>query len=347
MSRPNVRMIRQQKIEYGVEMVEVRQLAFYPDNPRVYSQFADESERTQEQIEERMVDLDHVRELRNAIDRDGQVNEALWVVPVQDVDPSLGPGLQYVVLEGNRRLGALRIEKPTTLPPTEVRCNILDFEPYTREQRDSLIFSLLGQIHIETKKDWEPFERAAFIRRRHEIHKIPLDELVAEIGIKKRMLQTLVNAHRMMEQHSDSDRSNWSFYQACVASNKLRKQRENIPGLDETVVRCIKRGDFGRAQDMRDRLPAILENKSARKVFLREEGESAFRDALEIAEASGSTNDTYRQLRRFRLKLAASETKEAVRRLLADERKRRRTVFELKRIQKLVDFELKRMRRVS
>lgn len=337
--------IRKQRIPYRATMVPVARLAFYPDNPRVYSQFVDDADRTQDRIEARMVDLDHVRELRALIDRDGQVNDPLLVVPVEDVDPSLGPELHFVVLEGNRRLAALRLVGRPTLPPTRVQCHILDFSAHTPSKRESLIFSLLGQLHIEGKKDWEPFERAAFIRRRHEIHKIPLDELVAEIGLGQRKLGTLIEAHRMMEKHEDTKRSNWSFYDAYVASTKLRKQRENIPDLDETVVRYIKRGDFRRAMDMRDRLPAILDSKGARKVFLRDEGESPFRDSLEVAEASGSTNDTFKHLKKFRVKIAAHETKRAIRRLLDTPQTAAPTVYELKKIQKIVDYELKKTQR--
>ena len=334
--------IRKKRIPYRAALVPVTRLAFYPDNPRVYSQFVDDADRTQDRIEARMVELDHVRELRAVIDRDGQVNDPLLVVPVDDVDPGLGPNLHFVVLEGNRRLAALRLGGRATLPQTKVQCHILDFSAHTPARRESLIFSLLGQLHIEGKKDWEPFERAAFIRRRHEIHRIPLDDLVTEIGLGQRKLRTLIEAHRMMEKHGDTKRSNWSFYDAYVASTKLRKQRENIPALDETVVRYIKSEQFHRAMDMRDRLPAILDNKGARKVFLREEGESPFRAALETAEATGSTNDTYKHLKGFRNRLATHETKRAIRKLLENPQTAGHTEYELKRIHRIVEFELTR-----
>lgn len=336
--------IRKQSIPYNTRLVPFRRLAFYPDNPRVYSQFVDDADRTQERIEAKMVGLDHVRELRASIDRDGQVNDPLLVVPVDDVDPSLGPDLHFVVLEGNRRLAALRLTGRPIIPPAEVRCHILDFSAHTPARRDSLIFSLLGQLHIERKKDWEPFERAAFIRRRHEIHKIPLDDLANEIGLGERKLKSLIEAHQMMENYRDTKRSNWSFYDAYVASTSLRKQRDNIPDLDETVARYIKRGDFRRAMDMRDRLPAILENKSARKIFLREMGESPFQEALERAEATGSTNDTLKQLKRFRKKISAAETKSAIRKLLENPGTSGPTDFELRKIQRVVERALKMAR---
>ena len=71
--------LRKKEVPYKEIQVSVKQLAFYPENPRVYSQFAGSGDRTQENIQEKLAAMDHVRELRSQIDRDGQVNDPIFL----------------------------------------------------------------------------------------------------------------------------------------------------------------------------------------------------------------------------------------------------------------------------
>ena len=61
--------IRKNEVPYVETEVSVGQLAFYPENPRIYSQFAGSGDRTQENIQAKLEAMDHVRELRSQIDR--------------------------------------------------------------------------------------------------------------------------------------------------------------------------------------------------------------------------------------------------------------------------------------
>ena len=74
--------LRKKEVPYEEIQVPVGQLAFYPENPRIYSQFAGSGDRTQENIQLKLEGMDHVKELRSQIDRDGQVNEPLFCIPV-------------------------------------------------------------------------------------------------------------------------------------------------------------------------------------------------------------------------------------------------------------------------
>ena len=74
-------------------------LKFYPENPRVYSALnSDGSIPSQEDIEEHMTKQDHVRELRDDIEKNGGLMEPIYV---RDGE--------FVVLEGNSRLAAYRL----------------------------------------------------------------------------------------------------------------------------------------------------------------------------------------------------------------------------------------------
>ena len=108
--------LRKREVPYEEMQVSVERLAFYPENPRIYSQFAGSGDRTQENIQAKLEGMNHVRELRFQIDRDGQVNEPLFCIRIVDPESELYGEYEYQVLEGNRRLAALRMNKKGSLP---------------------------------------------------------------------------------------------------------------------------------------------------------------------------------------------------------------------------------------
>ena len=161
-------MISKKEIPYEESMVEWENLAFYTENPRIYSQFAAANERTQDAIQAKLETMDHVKELRARIDSDGQVNEAVFCMAVPSYSDLHGH-YKFLVLEGNSRLAALRMEKKGSLPPTHMPCNILDFSAYEEEEIEGLIFSLLGNFHITGRTEWKTYENSAYLYRRYKI----------------------------------------------------------------------------------------------------------------------------------------------------------------------------------
>ena len=72
--------IRQHDIPVETLMLEQTKLRFFPDNPRIYSLLrADEREPSQEEVERKLLDLEHVRELIRDIRRDGGLIDPLIV----------------------------------------------------------------------------------------------------------------------------------------------------------------------------------------------------------------------------------------------------------------------------
>ena len=330
----NAIKLRKKNVPYEEVSVPVKRLAFYPENPRIYSRFAGTTGRTQKNIQEMLEGMEHVKELRSQIDRDGQVNEALYCIPVPEESDLYGE-FDYQVLEGNSRLAALRITKRGSLPQLSVRCYVLNFSGYSEIERESLIFSLLGQFHITGKTDWESYENAAYIYRRYKNQGVSLENVAREIGKSKGKVQKMIEAFELMIKAGDQKKSNWSYYEAYVSSTKIKKYRERHDGLDNRVTFLIKEEKFPRALDMRDKLPAILGNKKAKKIFDQEEKEP-FHDAIEIADMSGDTNTTLRRLARFRTDLGTDDTRRQIRQLLRVQATRGKTEYELKQIAKFV-----------
>ena len=325
---------RKKAVPYDEVSVPVKRLAFYPENPRIYSRFAGTTGRTQKSIQEMLEGMEHVKELRSQIDRDGQVNEALYCIPVPE-DSDLYGEFDYQVLEGNSRLAALRMTKRGSLPQTSVRCYVLNFSGYSETERESLIFSLLGQFHITGKTDWESYENAAYIYRRYKNQGISLENVAREIGKSKGKVQKMIEAFEMMIRAGDEKKAHWSYYEAYVSSTKIKKYREKHDGLDNRVTSLIKEEKFPRALDMRDKLPAILGNKKAKRIFDQEEKEP-FREAIEIADRSGDTNTTFKRLARFRTDLGTDDTRRQIRQLLRGQATRKKTEFELRKISRFV-----------
>ena len=114
----------------------------------------------------------------------------------------------------------------------------------------------------------------------------------------------MVNAFEMMMDAGDDNTSRWSYYEAYASSTKLKNHRDNISGLHDRVVELIKEDKFPRALDMRDKLPDILRNQRARKIFLDENEPEPFKEALAVADISGDTDATFKRLQRFRNELA-------------------------------------------
>ena len=137
--------LRKKEVPYLEIQAPVEQLAFYPENPRIYSQFAGSGDRTQKNIQAKLEVMDHVRELRSQIDTDGQVNEPLFCIPIS-FESELHGQYNYQVLEGNSRLAALRMNKKGSLPPSHVACNILDFSGYSEQETESLHFLSIGPV---------------------------------------------------------------------------------------------------------------------------------------------------------------------------------------------------------
>ncbi len=326
--------IQRKEIPYEERMVSVEQLAFYPENPRIYSRLSATKNYTQENIQNLLSDEEHVKELRKQIDRDGQVNEPLFCISA-----STGSGLDgtfdYQVLEGNSRLAALRINKPSSLPPASVKCHILDFSNYGEKEKESLIFSLLGQFHITGKTDWEAYENAAYIYRRHRNQDIPLETLAKEIGKSRRAIEKMIEAFELMTNADVADHSRWSYFLAYVSSSKIAQHRKNLNGLDDRIVSLIKENKFPKAMDMRDSLSAILSNKKARGILLAEDEQDPFGEALETANISGDTDTTLKRLERYRKDLGTNETKKQIRKLLQNATTKGKTDYALRQIARL------------
>ena len=189
------------QVDYIVELEDLNQadLKFYTENPRVYSVLnVDGVEPTQEEIEEYMCSQDHVKQLKVSIETNGCL-----------IDPLIVIKGDYTVLEGNSRLAAYRLLcKVDPVKWGKVKCKILP-----ADIDDKAIFALLGQYHIIGRKDWDPFEQANYLYRRHMQTKLPVEYMAQELGISKQKAKSMVNVITFMIEHDDLNKRHWSYYE--------------------------------------------------------------------------------------------------------------------------------------
>ena len=268
----------------STQMLPQRSLKFFADNPRVYSVVrANGRQPTQEEIQQQLSDLEHVKELREDIKRNGGLLEPLIV-----------RGGTLEVLEGNSRLAAYRqLAAKEPIKWGMVKCTVLP-----ADVDESLIFALLGQFHIKGKKDWAPYEQAGFLYRRFKNHNVSINVLSTELGWTTKKVSHLLETYEFMVENDEVDISRWSYYDEYLKSNKIKKARHKFPEMDVLVVESIKSGVIERAMDLRDQLPIVCGTQTVLKKFA--EGKLTLEEAHERAVDSGADNVPYKRAAAFR-----------------------------------------------
>lgn len=290
-------VVRNQHIPVTTKYLQQKNLRFFADNPRIYTIVrANGNNPSQEEILARLLEMDHVRVLRKDIKRNGGL-----------IEPLLVRDETFEVLEGNSRLAAYRVlAKEDPFKWAEVKCTVL-----SKSVDDSLVFALLGQYHIKTKKDWLPYEQAGFVYRRYKQHGIDLDTIQSEIGLPKRRVKHLIDTYQFMIDNDEDDVNRWSYYDEYLKSSKIKKARQNYEALDEVVVEKIKSGEISKAVDIRDELQKLCKGP-AKYVKKFVEGDLSFSDACEAAKEAGSDNNELYKLAKFRSWVVKPEVEEAL-----------------------------------
>lgn len=318
------------KRDYVVEICELNQadLKFYPENPRVYSALnMDGSEPSQDEIEEHMCDMDHVKQLKLSIESNGGL-----------IDPLIVRDGDFTVLEGNSRLAAYRLLCRTdAIKWGKVKCKLLP-----ADIDDSAVFALLGQYHIIGRKDWDPYEQANYLYRRHQQTRLPVEYMAQELGISKQKANSMINVITFMIENNDLDKHHWSYYEEYLKNAGIKKYRETSENIDETIVAAIKTGEITDAKDMR-KLGEIAKigDKQSKKVMKKiAEGEIDLYEGYSEVQESGKLDDVVKKIKAFKQYINGDTIEKQIK---ASEDTYKRAQFEIKRLikrlQELQDIE--------
>ncbi len=317
---PTTLLIRGRSIPVNYEEIAHDRLRFYEANPRVYSLVRrNDKVPTQADIQQQLLEMDHVKELVQDIKRNGGLME-----------PVLVKRGSFEVLEGNSRLAAYRaLASKEPLKWAKMRCMMLP-EAFP----ENLTFALLAQLHVRGKKDWAPFEQAGFFYRRFHDQSVDVAALANEAGLSQKRVKQLIDTYDFMIKAGEDDISHWSHYEELLKSRVIQKTRVTFPTFDDTVVSLIRTDSSFKAVDVRDRLPTICSGplKTVRRFA---EGKLSFEDAFESAVDAGADNNALRRLNKFRQWLADSATARVVLSAAGDQ-DRAKVAFELEKIRSRV-----------
>lgn len=319
-------VLRNRKIQVELGDLPQVDLQFYLENPRLYTLVRrGGQEPTQDEIEEELCKMDHVKRLAQSIKENGGLIDAVIV-----------QGKTNIVLEGNSRLAAYRLlAKQDSVKWGRIKVKVL---PDTISENE--IFSILGEYHIIGKKDWAPFEQAGFLYRRHKTHNVPIDSLAQEINIGRKLIAHLIEVYQFMLDINERDVDRWSYYDEYLKSNKIKKARREYPKFDELVVKKIRSREIERAVDVRDGLKKIVEAKG--NVLERfATGKRSFEDSVQAALSKGAGDHGVQRVKRFKEWMATAEAQREITELQGEARKE--CEYDLRKIYKLAERLLKRL----
>jgi hypothetical protein len=323
------------KKTFDVEEMELNhfELKYYPQNPRIFSLLswdeATEAEPSQLEIENQLVEMDHVKQLAQSIKANGGL-----------IDPLIVRGGDNIVLEGNSRLAAYRLlSKKEPINWDFVKCKVLP-----KTITDDAIFALLGQYHIIGRKDWSPFEQAGYLYRRVKKTNITIDNIAIEMGLSSVKAKRQYEVYECMKEYNDANQQKWSHYEEFFKSRSIKAICDADETVKEKILEKISRGEIVKAIDVRDKLSVVAKLRRGKKEKVINQfisGEKTLDECYEIAEISGVTNDMCKQLKSFRDKIVNPEFQKKISKL--EEKQLNNAKFELNKIARGIKTVLNRI----
>ena len=149
-----------------LEYLSVKQLQFDPNNPRFYrgdeTDFPDATE-----VVELMLEGESVIDLVYSIGQQGFFDAEPLIVVEQDKDN----GKAYIVVEGNRRLAALKILNKSVALKSDVEHIVNTLQHYPEKvpcvvyKNYSDVLHFLGYRHVTGVRKWGPLQKAFYIEK--------------------------------------------------------------------------------------------------------------------------------------------------------------------------------------
>lgn len=255
--------------------IEIDQLKFLPDNPRVsvairkiknFDKLIDEE--MQDCIYKHLLKESSVKNLIPEIVRDGGLQEPIIIR--HDTNQ---------VIEGNSRLAVYKKlwEETREEQWRRIRCIIVS--KFTSEQQ----IRLLGQAHLRGKTEWSPYAKALLCFHWIIERKMNVKELEEISGLTVDTINKNIKIIQLMSENKDDKLSNFSYYEVLVRARAISSAVEQNIDLKKTLFSQIKAEDFT-AQEMRDHLPFVIKKSRILKKYLK--GKINLEDAFDLAKIS-------------------------------------------------------------
>jgi hypothetical protein len=293
--------IRKNIITLKVGKMDITDILFWKNNPRTHHLTREYGEDiSQENLMQALVDIGEVDELAKRILNDGRINEPILVWENG-----------FVVVEGNRRLAACK--KIYEKYPTE-NWRYVPTQLISKETPIEIINMYLGDIHLIGKKDWKPYNQAAFLNDTKDARKINYKELATEFNMKEPDVKKKILTYKFMQEQKEFDPERYNYYECLFTNKELKEQMQAEPDFGTFIVKKVRSGEFKEARDVRDGVSKILKSKKdIKKRFLNEE--LPYKDAITIAKEKGVDNYELTKIRDFHGVLKEVDTKKHLKNL--------------------------------
>jgi hypothetical protein len=206
---------------------------------------------------------------------------------------------KYVVVEGNRRIAALKIlKKEVEKSETQLRKEIVDsltrfkVVVYKGKEKD-IAWIVQGIRHISGVRNWPAYQQAEILMKIIQEKKVGIREASNALGIGPKIAGRLVRAYHGLQQAKDDDEygqnvfpSHFAYFMEAVFSrpalqnwlswNETSKRFENITNLKKLLSWITEpeegKPKVGRAIDLRDIVAeAVSSHPDLMKRFENEE----------------------------------------------------------------------------
>jgi hypothetical protein len=143
------------------------------------------------------------------------------------------------------------------------------------------IFSILGTWHIKGKKEWDTYEKAAYLKKMFTEYGYDQKKIADAIRESPKFVENHIKAYDLMVENSVYNLSKFSYFLELVKNKKICEISKKEPTVVSKIIKAIKNEKFNKAENIRD-LPKILNDKVAKREILEEDVD--FDDALKTAQ---------------------------------------------------------------
>lgn len=187
----------------GVQLIPVDQLRLDPENPRL-AEYGLDSGANQSALLQGLWSKMAVEEVALSIAHNGYFPHEPLLVQKS--------GSNFVVLEGNRRLAAVRLLIDEDLRQKLKATNLPDIDTIDERRRQELqtlpcvvttreaVWRYLGFKHVNGPATWGSYAKAQYIARVHNEYRVPLADIAQQIGDMHSTVERLYRGLMVVEQ---------------------------------------------------------------------------------------------------------------------------------------------------
>ncbi|MBA7550195.1 hypothetical protein ES705_42703 [subsurface metagenome] len=251
---------------------------------------------TDEEIHDLLWSMDAVKDLYQSVLQNGGLIE----------DPFVKN--DGVVVEGNSRTVVIR-ELHKKFPGDERFANL-----YVRilpsNATDEQIITLLGEMHIAGKIEWQAYEQAEYVWKMNKEYAKTYDFLAALLRISRSKISQRIAAYEetkiyLAENNDPSGIRRFTHFEELMKKRELRERREKNPEFMKEFRKWVAGDKFPDSRDVR-KLSDIIDNPKAFEVFKRNNTQAAEmvlnrEDPTRSSDLYFSIEGTTRQLRNIPL----------------------------------------------